>query len=415
VIKKVARDLLLAHAVVFLLVGSVFSLAVYIHVINNIQSEEKTRLLTLTQAVANYAQNEEEPDAKDPTKSVPDILLATNKNFPIKGSTLQWFNVDGRMVSQIGSISLSAPFTTKEDFQEQDHPHALLMTVPVVERQKLMGYLRAAISLEDFDRYRKHLLFAMFFGVTLFLVFSTVGVIWLVRQSLRRLQETIDKLKQFTADASHELRSPLMAVKTNVAVALRHDEGMREKDREKFETINNATNQMIRTTTDLLRLSEIEGAAEPERTKLDLTALLASIANELGGTAQAKTIHMETLLEDEISIIAREDDARSVFGNVVQNAVQYTEPGGKISILANKHNKRATVKVVDSGIGIKSEELPKIFDRFWRSDKARSHHSGGNGLGLAIVMAIANQNGWHIAVTSQPQEGTTFVITVPCL
>jgi signal transduction histidine kinase len=414
VIKKVARDLLWANAAVFLLVGSVFSLAVYIHVINNIESEEKTRLLTLTETVVNYAQNEEEPDAEDSTKSVPDILLATNKNFPIKGSTLQWFDLDGHMVSQIGSLSLSAPFTIKGDFQQQDHPHALLMTAPVVERKKLMGYLRAAISLEDFDRYRKHLLFAMLSGVTLFLLFSTVGVIWLVRQSLKRLQETIDKLKQFTADASHELRSPLMAVKTNVAVALRHDEGMREKDREKFETINNATNQMIRTTTDLLRLSEIERAAEPERTKLDLTALLASIANEMSSAAQAKAIHMETLLA-EVSIIGREDDVRSVFGNVVQNAIQYTEPGGKISVLANKHNKRATVKVVDNGIGINGEELPKIFDRFWRSDKARSHHSGGNGLGLAIVMAIANQNGWHISVTSQPKEGTTFVITIPCL
>jgi len=417
--KKVARDLLLANAAVFLIVGTVFSLAVYIHVINNLEGEQRNRLLTLTQAVVGSADISDVDDPNDDDEgedvSVPEILRTGKQAFPVKGMSLQWYDTNGHLVTQNGSLVLSEPFSPKSNFQRQDSPHSLLLTTPVVQENKLKGYLRAGISLADFDRYRKHLLFALLSGVTLFLVVATIGVIWLVRQSLKRLQETIEKLKQFTADASHELRGPLMAVKTNAAVALRHEDGMRDKDREKFGVILDATDQMIRTTTDLLRLAESEQISPLERSSMNLSQVLVTIASEMSAAALSKSIQLETNLAEDIIIVAREEDAKSLFANVVENAIQYTNPGGKVTVCASKQGKRATIKVVDNGIGIKSEELPKIFDRFWRSDKARSYRTGGNGLGLAIVRAILDRYDGNISVTSQPGEGTTFVITLPAV
>ena len=104
-----------------------------------------------------------------------------------------------------------------------------------------------------------------------------------------------------------------------------------------------------------------------------------------------------------------------LFSNLLENALQYTPEGGKVSLTLSKHNRFALVKVRDTGIGISPEQIPKVFDRFWRADKARSRREGGTGLGLSIVQTIAQRHGGKITVTSEVNVGSCFEVRIPIL
>jgi signal transduction histidine kinase len=112
-------------------------------------------------------------------------------------------------------------------------------------------------------------------------------------------------------------------------------------------------------------------------------------------------------------MMAKPDDMKSLIGNLLDNAIQYSDHGGHVTINASKQGKRVVVEVRDDGIGINEDDLTKVFNRFWRSDKARTHNSGGSGLGLALVQAILNRYGGSIVIDSKIGSGTVVTITLP--
>jgi len=413
----VAVRLLIINAALFMLILSVFSSAVYVSVINQIDTEQRRRLVSLTAAVKDSYLASVRKGLRLDKNLIPEILKssAPAEDWSVSnGESLEWFDTDGKPIAQTGSLTVDVPFNKKADFQEQDDEHSLVLTMPVLQGDILCGYLRAGISLEDEDEYKAQLLTSLFFGSLLAIVVSSLGVVILVRQYLKQIEFNLQRLSQFTSDVSHELRSPLTAVKSNASVALRHEEGMRPGDREKFSAILAATNQMIRTTSDLLILAHAqENIDTGPLTPLDLSQLINEQCLALEATAIAKSIHLEKSVLPQLVINGNGDDLRRVFLNLFENAVQYTEPAGSITVRAQKHSGRAVVEIVDSGIGIGEEDLTKIFDRFWRSDKARSYRSGGNGLGLAIVRSIVEAHKGTIAVTSRVGKGSVFTVSLP--
>lgn len=219
--------------------------------------------------------------------------------------------------------------------------------------------------------------------------------------------------KQFTADASHELRSPLMAISTNTEVALTYSQGMRASDEEKFQAIASATNQMSQLTEDLLLLARTDNIADFERKRLDLSVLLADLVHLYRVQARAKQIELKTEIASNLELIGDKAKLTRVFTNLIQNALQYTLEGGKIEIFANRHARELRVTVTDTGIGIEREYLDKVFERLWRGDRSRSYVRGGSGLGLAIARAIVQNHGGLITVTSQLGVGSCFQVCLP--
>lgn len=413
-LKRFHRHLLVLNACVFICVLIIFSSVVYGVVSRSIDEDENQDLQVMTDTIVDSldpARGARETITMDKSEQ---LLSAASKRDAIK-SSLEWFDSDSRRQAKNGSLVVDYPFSASAGFQTQSAPHALLLTRPVRRAGKLLGYARVGVSLDKADNYKKDLLIGLIFGTFLAFLASCLAITFLVRQSLKPLEESIKKLSQFGADASHELKSPLMAIKTNATVALKYPDLMREKDREKFNLILSAADQMNATTSGLLHLARSDHRLEQsELSVIDVSPLLQEILDELNVSIENKKIQVATNVRSAaLDVRARRDDLKIVFKNVIENAIRYSKPAGKVTVNSLREGAKLKVEVVDDGIGISEEDLPKVFDRFWRSDKARKHTDGGSGLGLSIVESIVSRYGGSVAVKSKLGEGTAFTITLP--
>jgi len=268
-------------------------------------------------------------------------------------------------------------------------------------------------TLEEVDETLLKLDLGLGGGIIVALLCSAIGGVWLTRQAMQPIEESFDRLKQFTADASHELRSPLMAVKSNAAVALKYPEGIREKDAEKFDAIASATNQMIQLTEDLLLLARSDQPPNQQRERIDLTAMLDNLVQLQTPQAQAKQIDLKAQLMPGMQVLGDESQLWRVFMNLIANALNYTPANGQITIVGRRVGQSLMISVQDTGIGIAPEHLARVFDRLWRADQARSRWAGGSGLGLSIAQAIVQNHQGEITVTSQLNVGSRFTVRLP--
>ncbi len=226
-----------------------------------------------------------------------------------------------------------------------------------------------------------------------------------------RLYQALEREKRFAADAAHELRTPLAALKTQAQVALVCDD---EAERTKvLENVVAGVDRSSHIVQQLLTLSRIvPGATHIEGTgPVNLTKLSAEVIAQLAPTALQKGIDIELISNnDDIEITGNITALSILIRNLVDNAIKCTPEHGAITLSLFKHGEWACLEVADTGIGMAPEQIPHIFDRFYRVDKARSRKSGGTGLGLAIVKGIAEQHGGKVTVTSQPGKGSTFTV-----
>jgi len=403
---------MIVNASVFVLVLIVFSVAVFWSVTHTIDNDKRERLRVLSDALISSI---EPPDEAEPDDDIPDIVQMHNdfKEEQTAEVILQWFDDKGKLLAQKGLLDVTVPFDKSATFQKQNEKHALLLTRPVEREGHLLGYLRVGIALADADSYKRNLLIGLGTGTVLALIVSSIAIVWLVKKALEPVESSIQKLSEFTGDASHELKSPIMAIKTNAAVALKYSDGLSDKHRQNIEMMLDAANQMDRTVADLLSLAESENAIpESSLVPINIASLFDELCEELKILATTKDIELECKTDDpSLSIKARKEDLRLILGNVCKNAIAYSSAGSTVFVHARRAGNKTQFTIRDTGIGISEEELPQIFDRFWRSDKARSYTSGGNGLGLAIVKSIVERYQGAIAVKSKLGTGTTVTIT----
>ncbi|MEA5469324.1 sensor histidine kinase, partial [Spirulina sp. 06S082] len=212
---------------------------------------------------------------------------------------------------------------------------------------------------------------------------------------------------------SHELRGPLMAISSKLEVALKYPEGIREDDREVFSSIASATTQMTKLTEDLLLLARSNGQQIQMRKPIQLSQLLTHLITLYESQAQANMIAINHEIALDLTLWGDADQITRVLTNLIQNALQYTPEGGEVRVRAKAISSHIHITVQDTGIGIAPEYLPKVFERFWRADAARSHDRGGSGLGLAIAQAIVQHHGGIITVTSEVNKGSCFKVQLP--
>jgi OmpR-family two-component system manganese-sensing sensor histidine kinase len=190
---------------------------------------------------------------------------------------VELFDRTGNFVAESGKVSLTLPLSIQEPIQIQSGPVRIQgVTLPIVdgETTETIGYIRSSQPLTELDENLTRLDLGLGGGILLTLILSSIGGIWLTKQAMQPVEASFQRLQQFTADASHELRSPLMAIKTNTQVALKYPVGMRSGDLDKFESIDSATIQMTRLTEDLLWLARLDGDGRQQRTQINLTKIL---------------------------------------------------------------------------------------------------------------------------------------------
>ena len=220
--------------------------------------------------------------------------------------------------------------------------------------------------------------------------------------------------REFVANVSHELKSPLTAIRGLTETLLGGALDDPTHNRRFVQLIDEDTARLSRLIDDLLALSQIESQAVPLRLSfVALRPLVESVVTSLQpGLAQHDlTVILE--LSSDLVVQADADRLRQVFANLLDNAIKYNTPGGRITVSALRDGAWVKAMVADTGVGIPEKDLPRIFERFYRVDKGRSRELGGTGLGLAIVKHIVEAHGGSVSVDSRLSHGSTFFFTVP--
>jgi len=410
VFKQIQDRLLVSYLIVLASILGTFAIAVrivYVHSLNQQLTDELTTLGqgAVTSAEFNHGQ------------------LEVGQDIPVKdlvarGQALQWFDLHDRLIAQQGKAVSTLPFSSRETLQVQlSKPRIQSVTLPIVsgDDQRKLGYVRASQSLEELDENLQKLDWGLGSGIVMALILSSIGGVWLTRQAMHPIEESFQRLKQFTADASHELRSPLMVIKSNVAVALKYSDGMRPIDIEKFGAIASATHQMTHLTEDLLLLARTDQAANPDFQLVDLTQILEQLVDRYQLQARTKQIILHAHLAQFSWVLGDAAQLTRLFTNLITNALHYTLTEGRVEVKLSRTGQTLLVDVSDTGIGIAPENLVRVFDRFWRADQSRAHWEGGSGLGLAIAHSIAQSHGGTISVSSQIGAGSCFTVRLTAM
>ena len=237
-----------------------------------------------------------------------------------------------------------------------------------------------------------------------------------LNEMLDRIDKSVRRIVQFTADASHELRAPLTLIHTAAEFSLRRE----RKPEELLDAMRKVVRESERTASlvdDLLVLARADSGTEEMRlAPVDLAAVAHNVYEQILTLAKPKQIQVAIKVAEEPVVVQGDEQALArLFLILLDNAVKYTPEGGQICFQVRSRNSHAEAIVRDTGIGIAAPELPHIYDRFWRADKVRSRNLGGAGLGLSIALWIVEQHGGSIEALSEMGRGTEFTIRLPLI
>ena len=229
-----------------------------------------------------------------------------------------------------------------------------------------------------------------------------------------RLESTEEARRRFVSDASHELRTPLAAIRL-LSDSITQSENMGEGTMREFATdIGNEAERLQRITEKLMNLSKLDAGTGTGRDEyVDMAGVARSALHLLEPLAARQNITLETDLEEGCVVNAPADDLYQILFNLAENGVKYNVPDGKVMISLHREGKNVVLTVADTGIGIPEEDMPSIFERFYRVDKARSRASGGSGLGLAIVHDAVIANGGSVDAAGREEGGMVFTVVFP--
>ncbi|MEM9276293.1 MAG: ATP-binding protein [Cyanobacteria bacterium P01_F01_bin.143] len=373
---------------------------------------------------------------------------------------LEWFDPQGKLLWSTFSSPLNVPLnlsnktetvslSTKRIFRQ--------VTDPIQFHRQMLGYLRVSHPWFEFTKPIHQLTRDLIIGISLMIV--SVGTIgwWLSAIAIEPVRQSYFSLKQFTADASHELRNPIATIQTNVQMALTYPETQLELQQQQLRVIERLTKRLGRLVNDLLFLARSDsGIVEMNFQPVHLDALLIEVIEEQRTIAQQQKItlsldivapktkgneNIDLAQEELFTLLGDWDSLARLFTNLLANAIKYTSEKsslkGKQSELAiaielkkinknlgsrkvREYNRQNSFQVTieDKGKGIPESDLPYIFDRFYRVDPARSRKEDltfgtGTGLGLAIAKAIVDNHRGKITVEAVVDEGTKFKIILP--
>jgi two-component system sensor histidine kinase CiaH len=235
---------------------------------------------------------------------------------------------------------------------------------------------------------------------------------------LQPIKTAMDSQRTFIADASHELRTPVAVVRTNAELLKRHlspgPPQTADSDQVALDDILSESDRLGRMVDQMLTLAEVDAGQKPiPPSQISLNELVDEVVRAMRSLAEARGISLETQQSEDVSVTGDPIRLRELVSVLLDNAVKYTDLGGRVEVALRKEHRKAIIKISDNGPGIAAEALPHVFDRFYRVDKARSRESGGTGLGLAIARHIADAHSGTIDIQSTIGEGTVVTVELP--
>lgn len=347
-------------------------------------------------------------------------LRNSRKDFATAHQQVEWF-IKGQKqpLARLGEVRPMGPLPAVPPGKRlvwQQGPDWLAIVRPV-DAVQLDGHppgtvwLRVSEGLENSEAQLAQLDLALVASVAMALILSAVMARLLTQRAVKPLERSLLRLRQFSLDASHELRGPLAALAANVEMGLLENDGLQLKQQRRFEAIGAATSQMEHLVNDLLLLARQDEQRIEHAQPVDVSELLQQQVdlNRDGISLRGQELHIA--LEPALMVQGQPLLLQRLFRNLLDNASRYTPEHGAIQLRAKRRGGSVLVEVEDSGVGLSSEQMPRVFDRFWRASSDRG--DGGSGLGLAIASRICQAHGGQILVSSQLGRGSCFQVELP--
>lgn len=371
---------------------------------------------------------------QDVINILPDLCLVNTdcfQNYQDKSGTsaiksekyyLYFFDLSDNLVA-ISGVKIYPLPRSRELWQDIQDPRGMRYRQITLElhthQDQIWGYLQIGRNLEDFDHYVQNIIWIILLGLPLIILFLMICSWWLAGRAMQPLYQSYYQIQQFTADAAHELRTPLATLRATVESTLMLPNLTETESRETLTMIQRQNQRLCHLVADLLMLSRLDQklnfSDKLAKDIINLNDLLDDITEEFYALAKDAEV---TLVNQQqpgqfLQVLGNEDELYRLVANLVINAIEYTNPGGTVTLVLKQKNDQALIQVVDTGIGISDPDKKLIFNRFYRVDKARSRRQGGSGLGLSIAQAIAMSHQGHIEVKSQINQGSTFTVYLP--
>jgi two-component system, OmpR family, Ni(II)-sensor and/or redox sensor kinase NrsS len=281
--------------------------------------------------------------------------------------------------------------------------------------QPSWGYLQIGRTLESFDAEVKRIKLILAIAVPVSLILIALSSWWLSKLAMQPIYKSYQQQQQFTANAAHELRSPLASLLATVEAFIRLPETNLEDTKNMLYKVEKQGRRLSNLIADLLLLTSLEqNLSQKPLQRLCLNDLISDLTEEFLELAAVSNIHLTNQIFDrEIYLLGNESQLYRLVSNLITNAIKYTPANGHVEISLSASKRYASISIKDTGIGIPHAEQPRVFDRFYRVNSDRSSKAGGTGLGLAIARTIALRHQGYLTIKSKIGFGSVFTIHLP--
>lgn len=312
-------------------------------------------------------------------------------------------------------ITKSMGQNSREDFQRGDPENIYAVRLQLkTAKGQAWGYLEIGRSLEHSQAYLQTLLLYLSIGYPIAVLGIGLASWWLAGIAMQPVSDSYVKIQQFTADAAHELRTPIAAMQATLETALATGVHTNPEKQGIFQILHRQNLRLNGLIQDLMLLTRLDlHTTCPDFQPCSLNVIVADLIEEFSAIALEKSIVPTLVAEDELCVIGNEEHLYQLIGNLIINAIHYTPAQGEVHISLQEYKHMTRIKVTDTGPGIPADDQARIFERFYRVNQDRSRATGGTGLGLAIAQSIAHYHHGRLTVTSQVGLGSTFILELP--